>query len=160
SRREYELTEEMVSVREKELEEANRKLTVLLAGSRKEEIEATEAEIERLRAQQHFLEEQRRVGSGGSPISGVVTTPRFKEKIGQNIKKGELIALVHELKSVTAEISIAETEIADVHVGQKVVLKARAYPGKTFCGAVSAIAPMATKVDETRGDRDRSIRVS
>ena len=43
------VTEEMVAVREKELEESKRKLTVLLAGSRPEEIEASEAENNRLR---------------------------------------------------------------------------------------------------------------
>jgi multidrug resistance efflux pump len=158
SRREYELTEEMVTVREKELEEAKRKLTVLLAGNRIEEIEATQAEIDRLRAQQRFVEEESRLVSIVSPIAGVVTTPRLKEKIGQDIKKGELIALVQELRTVTAEISIPEKEIADVQLGQKVMLKARGYPRITFCGVVSAIAPMATKAEESTVDR--SIRVS
>ena len=130
----------------------------MLAGSRVEELEATEAEVNRLRAQQLFLEEQCRLGVVNSPIAGVVTTPKLKEKLGQNIKKGELIALVHELATVTAEISIPEREIADVHLGQKIVLKARAYPQTSFSGVVSAIAPAITKQDDTHPER--TIRVS
>lgn len=158
SRREYELTEELVAVREQELEESKKKLNVLLAGSRVEEIEATEAEIHRLQAQQDLLNERLRLLAVTSPISGVITTPKLKEKLGQDIKKGELIAVVHELQTVTAEITINENEIADVHLGQKVMLKARAYPQKSFFGEVTAIAPMVDKPDETRPERKIRVR--
>lgn len=147
-----------LAVTEKELEEAKGKLKVLLAGSRPEEIEATEAEIARLEAQRRYQEEQLQLVRVVSPISGVITTPKLKEKIGQHVKKGDLIAQVHELKTVRAEIPISEKEIADVKVGQKVVLKARAYPEKSFSGTVTAVAPAA--VEEEQGQRGKVIRVT
>ncbi|MDA2927344.1 efflux RND transporter periplasmic adaptor subunit [Acidobacteria bacterium AH-259-G07] len=144
---------EVLAVAEKELEEAEGRLTILLAGSRPEEIKATEAEIARLEAQRRYLEGQLKLVRVLSPSSGVITTPKLKEKIGQHVKKGDLIAEVHELKTIRAEIPISEKEIADVKVGQMVVLKARAYPKKSFHGKVTSIAPMARAEDEGRGGR-------
>ena len=157
SRKEFEDTQELVAVRDKEVQEANQKLTLLLAGNRPEEIEATEAEINRLKAQQHYLEEQLELLVIVTPISGVITTHKLKEKIGQNIKRGDLIAVVHELKTVTAEIVISEKEISDVKVGQKVVLKARSHSDSSFFGTVVSIAPIANK--QAEAGRDRTLTV-
>ncbi|MFQ5657068.1 MAG: efflux RND transporter periplasmic adaptor subunit [Candidatus Methylomirabilales bacterium] len=151
SRLQMQEAEEAVSVRGKELEEAEGRLKVLLAGSRPEEIEATQAAIARLEAQRRYLEEQLQRVRIVSPISGVITTPKLKEKIGQHVNKGDLIAQVHKLKTVMAEIPVSEKEIADVQVGQRVMLKARAYPGKSFYGNVTSIAATATTEDEGRG---------
>src|SRR5207249_3288925 len=137
-----------LAVTEKEMDEAQGRLSVLLAGSRKEENEATEAEIGRLKAQQELLEEQLGLMRVVSPHAGVITTPRMKEKIGQLVSKGDLIAEVHDLTIIDAEIVVPEQEIADVQVGQRVVLKARAYPAESFEGTVTAIAPVALKPDE------------
>ncbi|MDA2930666.1 efflux RND transporter periplasmic adaptor subunit [Acidobacteria bacterium AH-259-O06] len=144
---------EALAAAEREVEEAESRLRVLLAGSRPEEIEATEAEIARLEAQRYYLEGQLDLVKVESPSSGVITTPKLKEKIGQHVKKGDLIAEVHELKTIRAEIPISEKEIADVKVGQMVVLKARAYPEQSFHGKVTSIAPMASVEDEGRGGR-------
>jgi putative peptide zinc metalloprotease protein len=136
-----------LKVAEKEIEEKQGKLKLVLAGSRPEEIEATEAEISRLEAQRQYTAEQLQLLRVLSPISGLITTPKLKEKLGQNVKKGELIAQVHELKTIRAEISVSENEIADVQVGQEVVLKARAYPQKSFYGKISSLATTAIKGD-------------
>lgn len=140
--KELEQTEAQVAVQEKDVEEARNKLKVLLAGSRKEEIEATEAEIARLEAQRRYLEEQIKLLRVPSPITGVVTTPTLtlRAMIGQRVAKGDLIAKIYELKTITAQIVISEKEIGDVRVGQKVALKVRAYPRETFYGKVTSIA--------------------
>jgi multidrug resistance efflux pump len=152
SKRDLEDSKEQVAMREKEIQEATDKLKVLLAGSRKEEIEATAAEVNRLQAQQHHLEEQLGLLKVVSPIAGVITTHKLKDKIGEAVKKGDLIAKVHEMKTVTVEIAVPEKEIADVTIGQKVVLKAQAYPQRSFEGTVTAIAPIATSPDDPRGE--------
>jgi multidrug resistance efflux pump len=61
----------------------------------------------------------------------------------QLVKKGDLIAKVDDLRTITAEVVISERDIGDVKVGQRVVLKARAYPERTFYGKVTAIATVA-----------------
>ena len=137
----------------KEREEAEGRLRVLLAGFRVEEIEATEAEIARLEAQRRHTLEQLQLTKVSSPISGVITTRKLNETVGQHVNKGDLIAEVHELKTVTAEIAVPEHEIADVQVGQRVVLKARSYPQGSLEGKVTAIAPIATQMDEVPGGK-------
>jgi multidrug resistance efflux pump len=142
----------------KETDEKQAKLKLALAGSRPEEIEATEAEIARLEAQRRYTSDQIQLLRVVSPMAGLITTPKLKEKIGQSVKKGDLIAQVHELKTVRAEISVPESEFGDVRVGQDVVIKARAYPHKSFYGKISSLATTATKPDN--GQPSRTVLVT
>lgn len=111
-------------------------------------IEATEAEIARLESERRYLADQLRLTKVVSPAEGVVTTPRLQERIGEHVGRGDLILEVYELETITPEVVIPEKEIAEVKPGQQVVLKARAYPGRSFAGRVKAIAPAAA-VEET-----------
>jgi multidrug resistance efflux pump len=157
SRKQFDEAEELMTVRGTELKGAESKLGVLLAGSRKEEIDAVRAELSRLEVQRRFLQGQLGLVNVVSPVSGVITTHDLKEKIGLHVKKGDLIAEVHELKSVKAEIAVPEKEFADVRAGQKVRLKARAYSGLSFEGTVTSIAPVATKGKEQWEPRTISV---
>jgi multidrug resistance efflux pump len=132
-----------IAVAENERKEAEGKLKLALAGSRPEEIEAATAELARQEAERRHLEAQLQLLAVVSPISGVIITPKLREKVGQHVEKGELIAEVNETKTITAEIAISEKNIRDVSLGQQVVLKARAYPGTSFSGRVTAVAPAA-----------------
>jgi putative peptide zinc metalloprotease protein len=145
---EFENSKVQLTVREKELDEAQGILRVLQAGNRNEEMEAMKANIRSLEAHEKFIEEQLTSLEIVSPIDGVVTTHKLKEKVGENVKKGDLVTEVYAMKWVNVEIAIPEKEIGEVAVGQKIVLKARAYPGETFEGKVVTIAPVATKAAE------------
>jgi Multidrug resistance efflux pump len=150
--------EEQVSVRQKDLEEAQGRLQVLEAGSRPEEDEAISAEIARLTANRSYVQEKLESVNVVSPLSGIITTPKLKEIVGQQVKKGDLIAKVQALGTVTAEIAVPEKEISDVKVGQKVFLRARALPGVNFTGTVASIAP--TVVVPGEGQIERTVTVS
>jgi len=88
----------------------------------------------------------------GEPPRGVITTPRLKEKVGQHVTKGELIA-----KCTTAtrqrgvEISRRNLDVRSV-TG---LLKARAYPRGVRRG-VTSIAPIATREEGRPGERSAS----
>ena len=153
SLKELQETKETLAVRQKELEEAADKLNVLLAGSRLEEIEAKEAEINRSKTQEQYLQQQLNLLVVTSPISGIVTTRHLKEKVGQSLRKGDLISVVHELDTVNAEVTVPEQEIANVTPGQRVVFKARAYPEGKFAGIVGSIAPIANRQEDQPGRR-------
>src|SRR2546428_1670002 len=77
--------------------EALGKQTVLVAGSRPEEIEAREAEVARLQAKRRHLEESSRLLEVTSPISGVVTTAArpLPPMFGPSMAKGDLLATGH-----------------------------------------------------------------
>ena len=158
SRQDLEEARELVAVLEKELEESNDQLGLLLAGSRKEEIEATEAELGSLRLQGQYLDEELHLLKITSPAAGVITTPKLRDKIGQSVEKGDLIAKVHDMNTVSVEIAVSETDIGDVAVGQKVLLKARAVSQTALEGKVTSIAPIATQPEDPR--QPRTVRVT
>jgi multidrug resistance efflux pump len=143
-----------------ELQEARGRLTLLLAGTRQELIEETQANIARLQAQRDYLEQRTRSLELVTPIAGVVTTPRLKDKVGQLLEEGDLFSSVHDLQTMRAEIEVPEREIADIHVGQKVVIKARAYPDRSFEGCVTAIAVAATGQEEDKHVADKTVLVT
>src|SRR5262249_15624626 len=136
-----------IAVTEREKDEAQGRLNLLLGGSRKEEIEATKAEVARLEAEQQLSRERLQLLRIVSPHTGVITTPKIKAIVERLVSKRDLIAQVQDLRTIEAEITIPELEIADVQLGQQVVLKARAYPTERFQGTVCAIAPAAAKSD-------------
>jgi putative peptide zinc metalloprotease protein len=142
-----------VAVAENELKEAESKLTLVLAGSRREEVQAVEAEMTRLEVERRHLEEKLQRLAIVSPITGVITTPKLKERVGEHVPHGALIAKVHQLTTIKAQIAIPEKEIADAQLGQPVVVKARAVPEETFSGKVISISPTATKADDGLGQR-------
>jgi multidrug resistance efflux pump len=123
-----------LAVTQTQMQEAGGKLKLLLAGARPEAIEMTEAAIARLETERRYLADQVRLTTIVSPAAGVVTTPKLEEKVGEHVKQGDLILKVFELDTITPEVAISEKEIAEVRPGQQVVLKARAYPGRSFYG--------------------------
>ena len=145
SPQEFEAAQEQAATAENDLAEARGELRALLRGNRPEEIEASKAQLDRLEAQQHFLESQLGLLDVVSPAAGVVATParELNEMLGQFVPKGALIAKVYAVKTVTAQIVITEKDIGDVQVGQQVVLKSRAYPDMVFQGTVTTIATAA-----------------
>jgi len=151
SREELERAEGAVTLRRTELAEERSRLRVLTAGSRPEAMAAVREEIARAEAERRQLQEQ--VGQVWitTPHAGVVTTPKLHERVGEFVKTGDLIAEVHALDAVTAEIAVSERDISEVRVGQRGVVRLRAYPDRAFEGRVTAIAPAATDLPDVRG---------
>ena len=145
SKKEYESTRLAATESETDLAEARNKLQEALAGSRPEEIAAAKAGVARLQTQRRFVEQQLAQINVTSPADGIVATPShaLKEMVGKVVKEGDLIAKVHDLKSVEVESPVSEKDIADIKVGDIVALKARAYPEKTFFGTVTSVGATA-----------------
>ncbi len=142
SRKEYEDTAALENAARNDLAMAKDQLNLLLSGTRPEDIEATRAQIEQLKSDQRHLGEQRRMLMVYSPSTGVVATPtlQLKQLTHQLVKKGDLIAKIFDLRTVTAQIAVDEKDIADVQVDQQVVLRARAYPDEIFLGKVNFVS--------------------
>jgi putative peptide zinc metalloprotease protein len=138
--------------REKDLADAQAILNLLEAGTRPEEIEAENARLDRLQAEMHYLEEIQRRFEVCSPVSGLITTSRVKEKIGQYFKEGELICLIQDPSCLQLEITLAEQDVARVQVGQAVQLKARALPFESYSSRVERLAPIAEREELPRGE--------
>jgi multidrug resistance efflux pump len=150
--------------REKELGDAESALAVLEAGSRPQEIDAERAHLARLKEEARYLEGLQGKLLITSPVAGLVTTPHPKEKAGQYLKEGDLICVVEEPSVLEAEIAVGEQEVARVHPGQAVDLKARALPFETLHAQVSRVAPGAARGDDKaapapRGDTQTTVTV-
>jgi putative peptide zinc metalloprotease protein len=131
--------------REKELADAQATLTLMEAGSRPEEIEAERARVARLEEDLRYLTGQSGKLTVTSPVAGVITTPRLREKVGQYLHEGDLIGVVEEPGGLEAEIALAEQDVARVQAGQTVKLKARATPFEMVEVPVDRLAPAAGK---------------
>ena len=144
-RTELEDHQELAATSENTLSEAQARLAALVKSVRPEEIEALTAQIEQLDSQRRHLEAQLQLSTVLSPATGVVATPsrELKELHGRLVHKGDLIAKVYDFRTMTAYITISEKDIADIRVGQPVVLRARAYPDLDFHGVVTFIATSA-----------------
>lgn len=145
SRIELQTAEQLYATAKDDLDSAQGKLKVLQNGTRREEIDQTKAEISSLEAQQRFLQGQIVRAEIRSPVDGIVATPELelKEMAGQVVQKGALIAKVFNLRKLTVEIAVPESEIADVRSGERVELRVRAYPNETFQGVVISVATSA-----------------
>jgi multidrug resistance efflux pump len=129
--------------RAKELADAQAAFRLLEAGTRPQDIQAEQARLARLREEVRHLEGQRQRQAVASPVAGLVTTAHVKEKIGQYLREGDLLCVVEEPAVLEAEITLAEQDVARVHLGQAIALKARAVPFETYSSEVARIAPAA-----------------
>lgn len=137
------LFEGELAKRQKELADTEAALGLLKAGARPEEIDAEVARLAKLQEELDYLLEMRPKQELRANLSGLVTTPRLKEKVGQFLEKGTLLCTVEDLHTLEAEIAIPEDKMEGLRIGQAIDLKARAFPMKTFAGQVDRIAPVA-----------------
>lgn len=129
--------------RTKELADVEASLKLLEAGSRPEEVDAEKARRARLNEElAHLIDTQSKLEIV-SPIAGLITTARMKEKIGQYFEKGALICTIEDATGMEAELALPEQEVQGVLPGQIVELKARALPFQTFKAKVERVAPRA-----------------
>jgi multidrug resistance efflux pump len=106
-------------------------------------LKEVEAEIEFL---QFELEKTKVVAEG----SGVVITPqpRFWERIGKPVAKGEELAEIGELDSLRLEVAVDEKDIKFVKLGQEIHFLLNSLPEKSFDIKAKAVREKA-EVRET-----------
>jgi multidrug resistance efflux pump len=118
-------------------------VNLLEVGPRSEEVEVERARLARVQEEARYLEQLQDKLPVHSPVPGLVTTPRMKEKVGQHVREGELICVIEESAGLEVEITLAEQDVARVRPGQAVALRARALPFETLPAQVDRIAPAA-----------------
>lgn len=147
SRKAFDESEAAVAQAESDVAAADARHQQLRRGSRPEELDAMRARLDRLRTDLGFVASERERLEIPSTVNGVVATANRELAAlpGRLVAKGGLVAEVYDPASLVAMIVIAEKEIADVSVGQRVVLRARAFPGEAFEGTVRSIAVVASQ---------------
>ncbi|MEE2981134.1 MAG: HlyD family secretion protein [Pseudomonadota bacterium] len=77
-----------------------------------------------------------------SPINAVVS--RAFVEVGEYVREGQRIALLHDPDAIYILTNIRETDIRKVYIGQDVRLEIDAYPDREFQGRVDMITHAAT----------------
>jgi membrane fusion protein, multidrug efflux system len=77
-----------------------------------------------------------------SPINAVVS--RAFVEVGEFVRAGQRIALLHDPEAIYILTNIRETDIRNVHIGQEVRLEIDAYPDRQFQGRIDMITHAAT----------------
>jgi RND family efflux transporter MFP subunit len=101
------------------------------------DLDAAEAALRRARAQRDFMVLT-------APAAGEVI--RRDGEVGQFIPVGQAVFYLSCCAPLRVTADVDEEDIPRVHVGQKVVLRADALPGRTFDGEVSDITPKGDPV--------------
>jgi len=105
--------------------------------------EALDAEVQEVRERQGRL-------LLDSPASGVVTTGGVDQRTGEFLPDGALFAALADRRTMRARILVRDWELHDIEEGARAKLNVRAYPYRTYEGAVKQILPAAA-ADEPVG---------
>jgi hypothetical protein len=122
----------------------------LKAGTRTEDIEQARAQLASARGSLQTIQTQINDTVLRAPFDGVITqkyadpgafvTPTTSGSAVSSATSSSIVSLASTNQVVA---NIAEVNIAKIRLGQKVIITADAYPGKTFEGKVSQIAAQA-----------------
>ncbi|WP_338821642.1 efflux RND transporter periplasmic adaptor subunit [Bradyrhizobium septentrionale] len=86
-----------------------------------------------------------------SPRDGIVLQRAAIE--GMRAQPGDVLFRIADVSMVWALVDVAERDLGNIVVGQKVTVRARSYPGRAFAGQIAMIYPQVNK--ETRTARVR-----
>jgi RND family efflux transporter MFP subunit len=74
-----------------------------------------------------------------APAAGVILTPRIDERVGQFLPRGSEFCVIADVRNVTAEVAVPESDAALVRPGEIVNLKLNSYPTRVFRGTVTRV---------------------
>ncbi len=120
-----------------EAEAARREITMLERA--RETLEFRKIEVQTRIDRQHLDVADRTITS---PINAVVS--RAFVEVGEYVRAGQRIALLHDPEAIYILTNIRETDIRNVHIGQEVRLEIDAYPDRQFQGRIDMITHAAT----------------
>lgn len=131
--------------------EAQQALALSQAGSRPEDIGAARAQVKSAKGALQTIQTQINDTVIRAPFSGVVSR-KYAEPgafvtpmtAGSSVSSATSSSILSLASANQVVANIAESSISQIRVGQKVVIEADAYPGKTFQGQVTQIATQAT----------------
>ncbi len=141
STREYDLARTTYDGAEARVREARETLALVKKGPRQEKIDQARASLNA--AEQVLAQAQTRLEYTVvfSPLSGIVLSKNIEP--GEYVSPGTPVVTVGEVSQVFLRAYINETDLGRVKVGQKVKVTTDTFPGKSYEGRISFLAPQA-----------------
>lgn len=140
---------EKVDVARQTVAEKQASLEALKAQINPNEIAEAEAELQKLKEDLTYYEEQLRRTSLRMPITGRIVTTKLKDLQNKYLEMGKLFAEMEDSRQVRVEIALPEADTRGVSIGDPVWLKVWSDSYRTFPGSVTEIDPKTTQ--ETYG---------
>ncbi|BAZ66705.1 hypothetical protein NIES4106_14570 [Fischerella sp. NIES-4106] len=115
----------------------------------REEVVATNAEIQRLRQELNYLNNKMRRTILKMPFDGYIATSELQQKVGRYLEQGDTFATVENSRNIYGELQIPEYEVSEIISNGKVEVKLSAYPNESLIGRVVSIQPVTTTDDSS-----------
>ncbi|MDB5969776.1 MAG: HlyD family efflux transporter periplasmic adaptor subunit [Hydrocarboniphaga sp.] len=154
SPQEYDTARGTAAVRSQEVIEAQQQVKVIVNPARDERVAALQAEVLKAETELTYHKEQLANTHVRAPIAGRVVSDRLLFAKGTYLPVGAPIAFVEDTAQLQAEIELPESTMAKVHLDSRAWVRVWAFPGASFQGKVTHIAP-----DAEKGDYGKIVRV-
>jgi HlyD family secretion protein len=141
STREYDATRTAYAAAQARLKEEEERLKLIKEGARKETIEQARARVSRAREALALARTRLGYAAVTSPLDGVVLSENVEA--GEVVAAGTPIVTVGDLGNVWLRAYVSETDLGRVKLGQRATVTTDTYPGKSYDGRISFIAPQA-----------------
>jgi putative peptide zinc metalloprotease protein len=93
-----------------------------------------------------------------APYAGIVRTPNIEQKLGEYLYAGDEFCQIVDRNTMKARVLVRDWELNRVRTGAEVRMKVRAFPYRTYTGAVEQILPLAS-ADQPVSDPHRIERL-
>lgn len=113
-------------------------LRILQQGTRKEDIEAARAEVERQQRRLETLLKQRAETEVKSTVAGVVQSMGLRP--GDLVAPNQTVAEILESNQLWVRVYVPETELGLVRVNQPVRVRIDTFPNQLFAGHVASVS--------------------
>jgi len=120
---------------------AQAQLDLLLAGATEEQIETTQAAVDDARAALEQAQLRLEKGTLTAPTAGTVTF--LDVRPGEIVNANRPVVVLSDLAVLEVDVSLDETDVARVAVGQEAQVSLDAFPGVEMTGEVTYIASVA-----------------
>ncbi|WP_428309381.1 HlyD family secretion protein [Hydrocarboniphaga sp.] len=154
SPQEYDTARGAAAVRRQEVIEAEQQVKVIVNPARDERVAALQAEVLKAETELTYHKEQLANTHVRAPIAGRVVSDRLLFAKGAYLPVGAPIAFIEDATQLQAEIELPESAMGKVALDSRAWVRVWAFPGSSFSGKVTHIAP-----DAEKGDYGKIVRV-
>jgi len=116
-------------------------LNLLLAGATEEQIQTTQASVDDARVALEQAQLRLEKGALTAPVAGTITF--LDVQPGEIANANQPVVVLSDLVALEVDVSLDETDVARVAVGQEARVSLDALPGVEMVGEVTYIAPVA-----------------
>ena len=139
-------TEDVIAGAYAQLAGARAQLQALEEGAKPAQIEAAQAQVNQAETALYLAQLQLDKTEVRAPIDGVVAS--LSTSLGSMAGQGTPVAVLLS-PDVKIIVSVEESRLQDLYVGQPATIRVDAYPGREFAGEVSLIAPVLDAATRT-----------